>query len=165
VDFNDEIKIALLTLDPDTGGGTGRIVIDVTGAEQPLNIAWSNGVMNTNEISNLVADTYSVTVTDATGCSVTEFFEVILMTDVIDIGQTEIFIYPNPFDDLFIVDVREEFSEIQIDLYSHTGKRVFTGLVKDGKNTIGVQDLTSGLYVYTLTIDNGDIIRGKLIKN
>ena len=163
--FYDEIAISLTSLDPDTGGGTGRIIVDIAGAIQPLNIVWSNGVLNTNEISNLVADIYTVTVTDATGCSVSESFEVTLMTDVIDIQETEIYIYPNPFDNNFIVDVREENNDMHLTLFTHGGKKVYSRRMVEGRNFIHLDDLNSGLYIYMLALENGDVIRGKLIKN
>ena len=57
-------------------GGNGSIVINVTEGTAPFTISWSgpsSGVMSNltspHTISNLVAGSYDVTVTDATGCS------------------------------------------------------------------------------------------------
>ncbi len=49
------------------GNGTGQIDITVTGGTLPYNFTWNNGV-NTEDITNLTAGTYVLTVTDAGGC-------------------------------------------------------------------------------------------------
>ncbi|MBX7064782.1 MAG: T9SS type A sorting domain-containing protein, partial [Saprospiraceae bacterium] len=51
------------------GGNDGSITISITTGTSPYSITWSNGTLNTTTISNLVAGSYSVTVTDANGCS------------------------------------------------------------------------------------------------
>ncbi len=54
---------------------SGAIDLTVIGGEAPYTYAWSNGA-NTEDIGNLAADTYTVTVTDATSCSITQTFNV-----------------------------------------------------------------------------------------
>ncbi len=46
-------------------GGDGNYIFD-----------WSTGDLNTNSVSNLIAGTYTITVTDGTGCSVIQSFNV-----------------------------------------------------------------------------------------
>ncbi|HMT29267.1 MAG TPA: adhesin, partial [Bacteroidia bacterium] len=48
-------------------GSTG---ITVNGGAAPLSVIWSSG-QTTNNLNNIPAGTYSVTVTDALGCSAT----------------------------------------------------------------------------------------------
>ncbi|MBI1288677.1 MAG: T9SS type B sorting domain-containing protein, partial [Flavobacteriales bacterium] len=50
------------------GSGTGTATVSVTGGEAPYTYAWSNGG-TTATISGLMAGSYSVTVTDANGCT------------------------------------------------------------------------------------------------
>ena len=50
------------------GDSTGSIDIEVTGGFEPYSYIWSNGD-TTKNIGSLPADTYTVTVTDALGCS------------------------------------------------------------------------------------------------
>jgi hypothetical protein len=51
------------------GGSNGRITAGATGGVSPYTYAWSNG-QNTPQASNLIAGTYTLTVSDANGCSV-----------------------------------------------------------------------------------------------
>lgn len=55
------------------GGADGAINLSVTGGVPPYSYAWSN-TGTTSSINNLVADTYTVSVTDANGCvTITDF--------------------------------------------------------------------------------------------
>lgn len=53
------------------GDNSGSILVMAQGGSEPYTYAWSNGASG-EEIVNLIAGTYTVTVTDANNCSVTE---------------------------------------------------------------------------------------------
>ena len=50
------------------GGSNGNLSVSTSGGTSPFTYAWSNGA-TTQSIANLSGGTYTVTVTDATGCS------------------------------------------------------------------------------------------------
>ena len=52
---------------PDCSGANGSIDLGVSGGEAPYSYQWSNGA-STEDLSNLTAGLYSVTVTDNAGC-------------------------------------------------------------------------------------------------
>ncbi len=56
------------------GNNTGEISIDMVGGNPPYTYSWTPMVSNSNIASNLVAGTYSVTVTDTKGCAFTKNF-------------------------------------------------------------------------------------------
>ncbi len=55
------------------GGSDGSVDITVNGGVFPYNYAWSNGPAS-EDIHNVIAGTYSVTVTDANGCTITQTY-------------------------------------------------------------------------------------------
>ncbi len=57
------------------GESNGSITINTAGGVEPYNYEWSNNVTN-NSITNLMANTYTVTITDANLCSFSENYVV-----------------------------------------------------------------------------------------
>jgi gliding motility-associated-like protein len=56
-----------------SGGTTGMISVDVTGGDAPYAYSWSTTPPQTNNTaSNLSAGTYTVTITDSKGCTITQ---------------------------------------------------------------------------------------------
>ena len=70
------------------GGATGEVKVTVTGGTLPYDYTWSNGG-DTQEITNLIAGDYTVTVTDANSCTanatvtVNEYEEIALSSQVV----------------------------------------------------------------------------------
>ncbi len=62
-------------------GNDGKITIAVNGGQSPYTYIWSNGD-NTSQITDLQAGVYSVTVTDANGCSVVDSAQVMPFVDM-----------------------------------------------------------------------------------
>lgn len=60
----------ITSANPTSCGGTGSATVTPSGATAPYIYSWSNGATS-QSISNLTAGTYSCTVTDACGCSIT----------------------------------------------------------------------------------------------
>ncbi|MBL0052471.1 MAG: SprB repeat-containing protein [Bacteroidetes bacterium] len=64
------VTIGTVTNTTCNGANTGAIAINVSGGTQPYTFVWSNGA-TTQDITNLSALTYTVTVTDSNGCTAT----------------------------------------------------------------------------------------------
>ena len=69
-------------------------------------------------------------------------------------------LYPNPVTD--IVNITSPFKTLSVDVYNYSGKLVKT-FPSLKNNEINVQDLAPGIYIVTLTTDQG-IVTKKIIK-
>ncbi|WP_396600972.1 HYR domain-containing protein [Algibacter sp. R77976] len=65
------------------GDNNGSISIDPSGGTLPYTYLWSNSE-TTKDLTNLSAGSYTVTVTDANGCTISDDFSVSLLPDNID---------------------------------------------------------------------------------
>lgn len=71
------INISLLNAaNENCGTGDGAILIDVTGGTGSYGFSWSNGA-NAQNIMDLTAGSYTITVTDANGCSAQETYSIV----------------------------------------------------------------------------------------
>ena len=57
------------------GDSTGFITVTIAGGTDPVSFVWSNGATTLNQF-DLAAGTYSITATDAIGCSITSTIEI-----------------------------------------------------------------------------------------
>lgn len=71
------------------GSSNGAIDITVYGDEVPISFLWNNGA-TTEDLSNVNSGSYIVTITDASGCSIIESFEIINQTNGLSLDFTEI---------------------------------------------------------------------------
>lgn len=133
-------------------GSDGAIDLTVSGGEEPYTFVWSRVgggfSASTEDVSNLEAGTYSVTITDANNCT--------YVVDEIVVGQpSELQLTQDS-----VVDVScFEFSDgsIGISVLGGTPPYIFAWLGPDGytADTEDIQDLLAGVYGVTVTDDNG----------
>jgi hypothetical protein len=65
-----------ITTTPDSGQSDGTATVDVTGGTLPYTYAWQPPVSTDSTASGLVSGSYTVSVTDANGCSTSRTFDV-----------------------------------------------------------------------------------------
>ncbi|MFM2208357.1 MAG: hypothetical protein RL213_2332, partial [Bacteroidota bacterium] len=67
------ITLTTSTVNPAcNGGATGSVTVSPTTGVSPYTYVWSPNIGNTSTVNNVAAGTYSVTVTDANGCTATQ---------------------------------------------------------------------------------------------
>jgi hypothetical protein len=76
--------------------------------------------------------------------------------------KQEIKVYPNPFENRLIVNV-EGYENAKFSLQNLLGQKLHSQTI-NGKTEIQVNDFESGVYFYTVTVDNKVISSGKLLK-
>lgn len=123
------------------GEATGAIDITVSNATEPLIFSWSNGA-TTEDLTNVAAGTYVVTVTDGLGSVIQETIE---LTEPDAVGV--------------VVDVQDETivngCNGSATANPTGGTPPYTYLWSDGQTTQTASNLCAGIYEVTVTDTNG----------
>jgi gliding motility-associated-like protein len=122
------------------GGSDGLIDLTVTGGVAPYSYNWSNGAMD-EDLTNLVAGTYDVTITDDNGCIV-QSSVVVSEPDTIQVTFTT-----TP------ATCEAANGTITIDVVGGTAPYSYSW--SNGATTMNLRDIEAGTYELILTDANG----------
>jgi gliding motility-associated-like protein len=125
----------------DCGGSNGDATVTVSGGTAPYTYAWSNGATSATATA-LVGGLYEVTITDANGCSATEYV-VVPNTTAIDVTVASV-------DN---VSCGQANGAININVTG--GATPYTYLWSNGATTANLSGLNAGTYAVTVTDANG----------
>jgi hypothetical protein len=125
------------------GGNTGAINLTPTGGVEPYTYNWGGGII-TEDRNNLTAGTYSVTITDANGCSGT--------ISGITVTQPAAALSGTAFA-ANVACFGGNTGEINLTPTGGTGPYTFSW--SDGATTEDRSGLTAGIYSVTITDSNG----------
>lgn len=129
--------------------GSGRITLSMSGGTAPYSYVWSNQA-TTATISNLAMGDYSVTVTDAQGCTATRSFTVEGVTALEDQSAAQVAVYPNPAQNVLQIDVPFGSKTKGGTLYDYLGRKVLEVDLTEGRNQLDVRALKPGSYLLKL---------------
>jgi gliding motility-associated-like protein len=124
------------------GNATGGVDLTVTGGTAPYTYLWSNGA-TTEDLTNVVAGTYDVIITDANGCTATASGTVTEPAAILS-GSTVV------SDVLCSGDATGG-----IDLTVSGGTAPYTYLWDTGETTEDLTNIIAGVYTVTITDANG----------
>ncbi|MBU0764759.1 MAG: SprB repeat-containing protein, partial [Bacteroidetes bacterium] len=123
------------------GQPTGATDLTVTGGTAPYAFLWSSG-QNTEDLYNVNAGYYSVTITDANDCAVTESAEIS--------EPAELTVTVN------VINISSQgASDGEASLIPQGGTPSYTYLWSTGAQTQSIAQLTEGTYSFTLTDSHG----------
>jgi gliding motility-associated-like protein len=149
-DNNIDISFAL-TEPLCNGDCDGSITATVTGANPPFTLSWAPGGLSTNTISNLCADTYTLSVTDNIGCQT---------------SQQAVLTEPDPVNLTFAVtDVScngESDGAIDLTVVGGTPPYSFSW-TPNGATTEDIANLPAGTYTVDVTDANGCTAQGSSV--
>lgn len=122
-------------------GNDGWASILVSGGLPPYSYSWSNG-QHTQQINNLIAGNYTVTVADANNCTITQNIQITQPTRI-----------------TVSDDIKNVSCNNYADGYIHTSAIGGTGYLlfqwSTGSNNTNIDNLTAGIYFLTITDGNG----------
>ena len=133
------------------GGSDGKIYANISGGTPPYNFTWSNGYINNtsnpkDSITNLLAGTYTVTVTDFKGCVLPLLSIALIDPTPITVSTISTDASCNSYNDGYVT-VSSTFGGVPNYSYSWNTIPQQTGLSATG--------LSAGLYQLTVTDNNG----------
>ena len=165
----EEIMLSAIADTASIGASDASIDLTVAGGVSPYTYSWSNG-SSTEDIDSIGAGSYSVTVTDSSGCTNTLTVEVTDPGSVSlehDIPTLEIEVVPNPNNGTFNVRIEQDTpGPIQLSLYYLDGKLVFEEQLDQVTNVFNkelfVKECVKGVYFLRITT-NTETISKKVI--
>jgi len=141
----------------------GGIDIQISGGTGSIQYAWSNGSGN-EDLSNVVAGTYSVCVTDVNSCMLCDTFQVLAPGTGIqsELMTEEISVYPNPFHSSIQIQISDNYrGNTQVDLYNALGEKVYQEIVFGSHFIISPALTSNGVYflhMYSENFKDGKVI-------
>ncbi len=141
------------------GASDGAVNLNVSGGTGTYTYNWSNGA-NTQNLSNLSAGEYTVTVTDANGCNFVQSATVDQPSSVPAFNNiSDLALYPNPGDNiLYIESPILSGVEVFVQIFAVDGKMVKFQTFNNQHNLIEINtsELSSGVYYVNIKTEKGN---------
>jgi hypothetical protein len=161
------VNVTFNSQNPTQGNSDGSITANPTGGTSPYTYSWSTGGTNAS-VSNLPAGTYTVTITDQTGCI--KIASVTLsgpnsIAQVTDIALIKVF--PNPAHDVCNIQIElNKAQNIEMKMFNSVGQQVWiksNSDFKQGTELVDVSKLSVGVYMVQVHV-NGSLQTVRFLK-
>jgi gliding motility-associated-like protein len=138
----------------------GQIVMSNSGATAPYSYAWSNGTTS-KDLSDLIGDNYTITVTDAHACP----FSATVTVPTNPKACINLITIPNAFspngdntNDVWIIRDSDLYPDIKVKVINQWGETIFssTGYKEPWDGTFKGNNVSGGTYYYEVNLHSGD---------
>ena len=150
-----------------TDGSIDVSIVEIV-PDGPYTYSWNSGE-TTQDISGLLPGTYTLTITGASGCTITESFVVENSVAITSLSNDwKLSVYPNPAKDQFVIDFNfNSDTDVRFEMLDMIGQLIEDSTIQGnvGKRTIDASRFESGIYLLRFT--NGktqEIIRVNISK-
>ena len=141
------------------GGSDGSVNITVSGGTANYTYNWSNGA-NTEDLNNVAAGEYTVTITDANNCSFIQTETVDQPSSIYISGSLgDLALYPNPGENILYIESNMLTGiAVNVQMFSIDGKMVKSEEINRsfGLIELNTSELPSGVYFITLQTEKGN---------
>ena len=154
------ISITFSTIDANDGQANGSIASSVTGGVPPYHYHWSNSVNDTtSHLDSVAAGTYTLTVTDSSGCSKVNWVTVGKHVGIEVINEETVQLYPNPSTGNVTLVIPGTFQNAKIAVVDLVGRIVWGSNVSSGQNILPLSFLQQGVYLLKVTDGNKEVVK------
>jgi hypothetical protein len=143
-------------------GNDGTIDVTVDGGVGPYSYSWTPNLGSTQDLSNLPAGNYSLTITDANGCTEVLNITVSSSVGIEELTEEQIEIYPNPSNGQFKINANG-LPVSSVDLYNMNGSLV-RSFELNGADSELILNAEKGIYLMKINIGN-NIVTKRIILN
>lgn len=185
VDAEGCMEIAEYEIDPETcpelitgvditqistmGNNDGAIDLTTNAGAQPLTFQWSNGA-STEDIDQLAADRYFITITDAAGCTTQTFFDLDEPVSINNIDAlTNVQLLPNPAQDQTQLNLTFDRNvDVQISIINIVGQVLDQRTQHNISNTqfiFNLENYAEGVYFIRIEADGQQFTRKLMIND
>ena len=141
-----EISIETTIVESTNGENNGSIALTVTGGVSPYEYSWSNDA-TTSKVTGLTKGEYTVTLTDAGGCTINSTFTVGgIITSSGDDIQEALVIFPNPVMTELSLKHMNLKSGTALAIFDAKGVVVMKGEIADKVSSLQIDHLPAGIY-------------------
>jgi hypothetical protein len=141
------------------GGNDGSVNLTVSGGTANYTYNWSNGA-NTQDLNNVPAGEYTVTISDANNCSFIQTETVDQPSSIYISGSLgDLALYPNPGDNILYIESNLLTGiAVNVQMFSIDGKMVKSEEINRsfGLIELNTSELPSGVYFITLQTEKGN---------
>lgn len=134
----------------------GTATITPTGGTAPYAYVWSNGG-NTSTITGLAPGTYTVTVTDANGCTTTGSVSVSEFVGLNELANDGIVVYPNPVVDFLALEAKKNNVTGAV-LIDASGRMISELTQTNNTFTADMRTLAKGVYQLVISTTEGTLV-------